>query len=112
MDYYTHLGLLEAERSPSNYRYYNHSSIDRVHFIEKRKKEGLSLEEIKQEIIETRSQEVDVLELRSKMTDLEKEVSGILTHLEKTDQKKCGEIKEKISRESLSLIQTLLLFLS
>jgi hypothetical protein len=46
------------------------------------------------------------------MKDLEKEVSGILTHLEKTDKKKYGEIKKKISRESLSLIQTLLLFLS
>ncbi|MEK3988564.1 MULTISPECIES: hypothetical protein [Robertmurraya] len=46
------------------------------------------------------------------MKDLEKEVSDILALLEKSDQKKHGELKGKISHESMSLIQTLLLFLS
>jgi len=104
--------LLKAERSASNYRYYDHSSIERINFIEKRKKEGLSLDEIKKEIIENYSEEIDVLELRLKMKDLEKEVSDILALLEKSDQKKHGELKGKISHESMSLIQTLLLFLS
>jgi DNA-binding transcriptional MerR regulator len=112
IDYYTHLGLLKAERSASNYRYYSHSSIERVNFIERRKKDGLSLEEIKKEIIGNYSEEIDVLELRLKIKGLEKEVSDILANLEKTDQKKHGELKGKISNESLSLIQTLLLFIS
>lgn len=104
--------MLKAERSSSNYRYYDVSSIERIHFIEKRKAEGMSLDEIKQKIIEEYSEEIDVLELRLKIQGLEKEVSEVLAQLEKTDQKKFNEIKKKISHESLSLIQTLLLLLS
>ncbi|MEH7125777.1 MerR family transcriptional regulator [Bacillus sp. JJ1532] len=112
IDHYTNLGLLKAERSPSNYRYYDHSSIERIHFIEKRKEEGMSLEEIKKECIDKFSEEVDVLDLRLKIKGLEKEVAEVLAQLEKTDQKKFEEMKKKISHESLSLIQTLLLLLS
>ncbi|MBM7714681.1 DNA-binding transcriptional MerR regulator [Bacillus thermophilus] len=112
IDYYTNLGLLKAERSASNYRYYDPSSIERIEFIEKRKQDGMSLDDIKKEIIAKYSEEVDVLELRLKIKGLEKEVSEILAQLEKTDKKKYDDIKKKISHESLSLIQTLLLLLS
>ena len=112
IDYYTNLGLLKAERSASNYRYYDPSSIERIEFIEKRKQDGMSLDDIKKEIIAKYSEEVDVLELRLKIKGLEKEVSEILAQLEKTDKKKFDDMKKKISNESLSLIQTLLLLLS
>ncbi|OMI05393.1 hypothetical protein BTA30_00250 [Bacillus swezeyi] len=36
IDYYTKLGLLNAERSSSNYRFYDHSSIKRIKCIENR----------------------------------------------------------------------------
>ena len=111
IDYYTNLGLLKAERSSSNYRYYDSSSIDRIGFIEKRKTEGKTLEEIKRELDIRHSKEIDVLELRLKIRDLEKEVSEVLQQLEKQDIKRYQEMKGKISRESLSLIQTLLLLL-
>lgn len=112
IDYYTNLGLLKAERSASNYRYYDFSSIERIHFIEKCKAEGMSLDEIKEKIIENFAEEVDLLELRLKIKDLEKEVADVLTHLEKTDQKKLEELKSNISKESLSLVKTLLTFIS
>ena len=112
IDYYTRIGLLKAERSASNYRYYDNSSIERIEFIEQRKKEGLSLEEIKQEIFNKHSEEIDIAELRHKMINLEKEVSDIVSHLDKYDKEKYGELKQKISHESVALIQTLLLFLS
>ena len=111
IDYYTNLGLLKAERSSSNYRYYDSSSIDRIGFIEGRKSEGKSLEEIKRELDIQHSEEIDVLELRLKIRDLEKEVTEVLQHLEKQDKKRYEELKGKISHESLSLIQTLLLLL-
>ena len=111
IDYYTNLGLLKAERSSSNYRYYDSSSIDRIGFIERRKTEGKTLEEIKRELDIRHSEEIDVLELRLKIRDLEKEVSKVLQQLEKQDKKRYEEMKGKISRESLSLIQTLLLLL-
>ncbi|MDF1510069.1 MerR family transcriptional regulator [Robertmurraya sp. DFI.2.37] len=50
MDYYTRLGLLKAERSSSNYCYYDDSSIERIHFIEKRKAVGMTLDEIKKRL--------------------------------------------------------------
>ncbi|RKJ54475.1 MerR family transcriptional regulator, partial [Butyricicoccus sp. 1XD8-22] len=37
IDYYTSLGLLEAERSSSNYRYYTSEAINRLHEIEEMK---------------------------------------------------------------------------
>ena len=72
----------------------------------------MSLEEIKKECIDRFSEEVDVLDLRLKIKGLEKEVAEVLAQLEKTDQRKFEEMKKKISHESLSLIQTLLLLLS
>ncbi|PWW28280.1 DNA-binding transcriptional MerR regulator [Cytobacillus oceanisediminis] len=112
IDYYTTLGLLKAERSPSNYRYYDYSSIERIAFIEKCKDDGLSLEEIKNKVISQFSEEVDVLELRLKIQDLEKDVSKALSQLKESDPIKYEHFKKKLSNDSLSLIQSLLLLLS
>jgi MerR family transcriptional regulator, copper efflux regulator len=72
----------------------------------------MSLDKIKVLMIEKYSEEVDILELRLKIKGLEKEVSEVLAQLETTDHRKFEEIKRKISNESLSLIQTLLLLLN
>lgn len=111
IDYYTTIGLLKAERSPSNYRYYDHSSIERIAFIEKCKEEGLTLEEIKTKVIDNYSEEVDVLELRLKIQGLEEDVTKALSQLKETDPAKYESVRKKLSHESLSLIQSLLLFL-
>ena len=67
---------------------------------------------IKKEIIEKYSEEVDLYELRLRIQGLEKKVTEVLAHIEKTDQRKFDEVREKISNDSLSLIQTLLLLLN
>lgn len=72
----------------------------------------MSLDEIKQEIIEKEAEEIDVLELRLKIKGLEKDVSEILVQLDKNDLKNHEYIKKNISNESLSLMQTLLLLLN
>ena len=100
------------QRSASNYRYYDRSSIERLTYIEQCKKDGMSLDEIKKMILEKDAKEVDVLELRLKIKGLEKDVSEVLAHLDKSDLKKLEYVKKNISHESLSLIQTLLLFLN
>jgi MerR family transcriptional regulator, copper efflux regulator len=112
IDYYTNIGLLKVERSTSNYRYYDHYAIERLHFIEQCKQDGMSLEEIKRMILEKNAEEIDVLELRLKIKGLEKEVTEILAHLDKNDLKNHEYVKKNISNESLSLIQTLLLLLN
>jgi MerR family transcriptional regulator, copper efflux regulator len=109
IDHYTNLGLLKVERSPSNYRYYDQSAIERLHFIEQCKKDGMSLDEIKDRVVEKDAEEIDVLELRLKIQGLEKEVSEVLAHLDQHDLK---SVKKNVSNESLSLIQTLLLLIN
>ena len=37
IDYYTTLGLLQAERSASNYRYYSIETIEKLRLIEEKK---------------------------------------------------------------------------
>ena len=112
IDYYTNLGLLKAERSPSNYRYYDESAIADLDYIEKCQKEGLSLEEIKVLLLEKGAEEIDVLELRLKMENLEKDVTKVLSHLNKEDVNNYEYVKKNISKESLSLIQTLLVLIN
>ncbi|MGM0876009.1 MAG: MerR family transcriptional regulator [Bacillota bacterium] len=109
IDYYTTIGLLKAERSPSNYRYYDHSSIEKLNFIEKCKKENMSLENIKKKLLEKDAEEINVLELRLKIKGLEKEVSTILA---KNDNENHEYVKKHVSHDSLSLIQKLLLLLN
>lgn len=53
--YYERLGLLDPpERTQSQYRLYSEEALERLRFIQKAKRFGLSLDEIKQ-LIETRA---------------------------------------------------------
>ena len=48
IDYYTNLGILKAERSQSNYRYYDETAFETLQFIEKCKEMHILLCEIKE----------------------------------------------------------------
>lgn len=112
IDYYTNIGLLKAERSDSNYRYYSEAAIEQLHFIEKCKADGLSLEEIKKKLLEKQSEEIDVLELRLKIKGLEKDVSEILSQINEDKLENKEYLKKHLSKESLALIQSLLMLLN
>jgi len=112
IDYYTNIGLLEAERSVSNYRYYDPTMIDRLYFIEQRKQEGLSLGEIQQALSITSYEEIDVQMLRLKMQDLEHDVSSLLVQMNNQDNKNIQSIKKNVSPESIALMQSLLLLIN
>lgn len=111
IDYYTNLGLLTAERSPSNYRYYSIDMVERIKEIEEKKQQGLTLEEIKKTIIDQDTEEVDIQKLRLHFQLLEKDVSQLVKQLNHSDLKKQQFIKEKISKDSVALMQSLLLLL-
>ncbi|MCY9549520.1 MerR family transcriptional regulator [Lysinibacillus xylanilyticus] len=111
MDYYTNIGLLEAERSASNYRYYAPAMIERLHFIEQRKQQGLSLVDIQHELNITPHEEIDVQMLRVKMQNLEQDVTFILEQINKQDNKDIEKIKKNFSPESIALMQSLLLLI-
>ncbi|MCM3537912.1 MerR family transcriptional regulator [Priestia endophytica] len=110
IDYYTNMGLLEAERSSSNYRFYDRSCIEKLQYIEKCKQENQSLEQIKKSLQERDAKEIDILELRLKMKGLEKELSQALE--QKGDKEVQDLLKKGLSKESFSLIQALLLLLN
>ncbi|WP_419962683.1 MerR family transcriptional regulator [Psychrobacillus sp. BM2] len=112
IDYYTTLGLLKAERSTSNYRYYSFEAIDRLRIIEDKKSAGMSLEDIKQELEKDSVEEIDIHEIRLHMKYLEKEVSHLLEQINNKEENTQHTIKQKISSESVALMQSLLLLIT
>lgn len=112
IDYYTTLGLLKAERSASNYRYYSFEAIDRLRLIEEKKSSGMSLEDIKHELVKESIEEVDIQEIRLQMKYLEKEVSHLLEQMNNKEENTKHSIKEKVSSESVALMQSLLLLIT
>ncbi|PLT32144.1 MerR family transcriptional regulator [Bacillus sp. V5-8f] len=111
IDHYTRMGLLKAERSSSNYRYYDMDSVSRLHYIEEMKKNHMSLQEIKLKLKEQEIENVDVQELKEKIRELELDVSAIVSLLKEKGLHNPEMIKKHLSHESLSLIQSLLLLL-
>ncbi len=65
----------------------------------------MSLVEIKKNIIDNHSEDIDLQELRLKIKNLESDVSEVIGKLNSLDQQ---EIKKNISKESFSLIQSLI----
>ncbi|WP_249599594.1 MerR family transcriptional regulator [Peribacillus frigoritolerans] len=114
VDYYTNLGLLKAERSASNYRYYSVGELERLRRIEGYKRENLSLEDIK-EILKKDKEAASAIEakgllLKNKMDGLNEELQEFISLIEK-DGKSELILKKQISRESMALIQSLLVLL-
>jgi len=85
--------------------------IERLHFIEQRKQEGLSLVEIQHELNITPYEEIDVQILRLKMQDLEHDVTSLLAQMNKKDTKHIEKVKKNVSPESIALMQSLLLLI-
>ncbi|MCP1492035.1 DNA-binding transcriptional MerR regulator [Peribacillus frigoritolerans] len=114
VDYYTNLGLLKAERSASNYRYYSVGELERLRRIEEYKRENLSLEDIK-ELLKKDKEAASAIEerglqLKNKMDGLNEELQEFISLIEK-DGKSELLLKKQISRESMALIQSLLMLL-
>ncbi|MFJ7995219.1 MerR family transcriptional regulator [Peribacillus frigoritolerans] len=114
VDYYTNLGLLKAERSASNYRYYSVGELERLRRIEGYKRENLSLEDIKEILKKDKEAasaiEAKGLQLKNKMDGLNVELQEFISLIEK-DGKSELLLKKQISRESMALIQSLLVLL-
>lgn len=85
--------------------------IERLHLIEQRKQEGLSLVEIQHELNITPYEEIDVQILRLKMQDLEHDVTSLLAQMNKQDTKHIEKVKKNVSPESIALMQSLLLLI-
>ncbi|MER2190558.1 MAG: MerR family transcriptional regulator [Solibacillus sp.] len=109
IDYYTTLGLLQVERSASNYRYYDKKMIDRIHWIEEQKSEGKGLQQIAALLGAPVEEEIDVQDIRLQMRKLEQDVRGLMNQLD--DQEK-ENLKKNVTPESVALMQSLFLLLN
>ncbi|MBM7607341.1 DNA-binding transcriptional MerR regulator [Lysinibacillus composti] len=113
IDYYTNIGLLDAERSASNYRYYSSDVITRLQTIEDMKAQGMTLEDIKKEFHKKIECEgIDIQEIRLHMQTLENEVSQLLKQIERQEKTSKEFIKNKISNESAALMKSLILLIT
>lgn len=114
VDYYTNMGLLKAERSASNYRYYSVEELERLRRIEEYKRKNLSLEDIKELLKPYTKSPSEIeetgLQLKNKMNGLNEELREVISLIEK-DEKNELHLKKQISHESITLIQSLLVLL-
>lgn len=114
VDYYTNLGLLKAERSASNYRYYSVGELERLRLIEGYKRKNLSLEDIKdifkQEKEVASAIEETGLQLKNKMDGLNEELQEVISLIKKEEKNELL-LKKQISHESMALIKSLLVLL-
>lgn len=102
VDYYTNLGLLEFNRSASNYRFYSNAMVDRIKEIEQLKKDGMHLNEIKNKF--TSHEAIDIQDIRLKMTQLEHDIKHIAESQDLTEAR-------SLAKKDLALIKALLLFI-
>lgn len=72
----------------------------------------MSLEAIKKQFEKEQIEEVDIQELRLQMQYLEKEVSHLLEQINTEEETTQHNIKQKISTESVALMQSLLLLIT
>ncbi|MDN4493459.1 MerR family transcriptional regulator [Ureibacillus aquaedulcis] len=114
IDYYTNLGLLKAERSTSNYRFYTSETIERIRIIEEMKSKGMCLNDIKNsfEKMNTQSEEMDLQNICQHMKALKNEISLLVEQMQQQEQSKKDSIKNKVSSESVALMQSLLLLIT
>lgn len=117
VDYYTKMGLLQCERSETNYRFYGEDAIDDIRFIEHCKEMQMSLSQIQQRLTVKKSSQVDteiihnqVKQVMNKMAYLGAELKDIHESVEKLDEETQTKIKKNLSPQTVALIQSLLLY--
>ena len=113
IDYYTNIGLLEAERSTSNYRFYTSEAIERIKVIEQMKARGMCLNDIKQSLEKNKqNDEIELQNICLQMKTLQNEISTLVEKMQQQEQSKNTSIKNKVSSESVALMQSLLLLIT
>ncbi|SDG86550.1 DNA-binding transcriptional regulator, MerR family [Aneurinibacillus thermoaerophilus] len=111
---------MSAERSEANYRLYPEETIDRLRLIECLKRQKLTLEEIRERIVQWQDGEmtkdvVDVVqsvqEIQGEMRNLEQRVRELTLHLRTMDERQARLVAKQLSLQGSSLLHTLMLLL-
>ena len=119
IDYYTNLGLLKAERSDSNYRYYDETALDTLKYIESYKKIHVPLCEIKELLQQRQSERQNkdvVMEqlsgISKQMHELEHELLQIRPLLDSLTDEQQQRLKQHLSTQTSALVHTLSVLLA
>lgn len=117
IDYYTSLGLLNAERSKSNYRIYSQTAIADLQFIEECKQLHLPLDEIKRKLEMKKLEEVIDIEVEKhieavtqQMKHLQSDLDLLIPLIDHLDEGKAKVFSNLISTEGQFLLKSLSCF--
>ena len=117
IDYYTQIGLLNPIRTDSNYRLYGEECIQVLNMIEHYKNLNMPLEEIKSSIeliksdntIDKQKAEKHFEQIASIMQHLKEEIHVMEPILQRLNQQQKEELANRLSAESRTLAQSLLI---
>lgn len=120
IDYYTQIGLLDPQRTESNYRLYGEEAIHVLELVEHYKRLNMPLDEIKNSIELIKSlKDIDPCKLKKHfdqiadiMQHLEAEIREMKPILENLNDQQKATIMRSISPTGVTLAQTLLLLFS
>lgn len=114
IDYYTKMGLLQCERSSSNYRFYEKTALDDLEFIEECKKINMPLEEIGQRLAVRKTEKVKpamIAEqagyIKAVMIHLDKELEEMCANIEMVGEKDCAEMINNLAPQARELYEKL-----
>ncbi|MGE6630815.1 MerR family transcriptional regulator [Bacillus sp. NPDC077027] len=116
VDYYTNLGLLAPVRSCSNYRYYDENALKRLQLIVCCKQQRLALSDIKSRLDEqfpSHTEELDELvHLTSDIDSMNEHMDHILKRCKQLRPEQREKLKEQLTPEKMTAVQSFLLLLS
>ncbi|MCK6255793.1 MerR family transcriptional regulator [Fictibacillus sp. KIGAM418] len=115
IDYYTKLGLLKAERSQSNYRFYSEEALQRLTWINYYKKQHLPLEKIKEKMAsfnENAGQYAETMQkVDMQLNTLEKDVQDLKPLLQQLNKEQLKLAVKHMPAERATLLHSLLLII-
>lgn len=118
IDYYTQLGLLNYQRTDSNYRQYPEDTLQRLKLIDLYKKEKLSLEEIHERFKAFEGGSDAAAEVPDKVHDICENLRKMENHLlelkpliTKLNQEQVKILSKQMSVQCASLLHTLQIIL-
>ncbi|MDR0127035.1 MULTISPECIES: MerR family transcriptional regulator [Bacillus] len=116
VDYYTNLGLLAPVRSCSNYRYYDEHALKRLQLIVLCKQQRLALSDIKSRLDEQfpsqKENHDELVHLTSDIDRMNEHMDRILTRCKQLQPEQREKLKEQLTPEKMTAVQSFLLLLS
>nr|WP_279664487.1 MerR family transcriptional regulator [Ectobacillus ponti] len=107
IDYYTNLGLLTAQRSQSNYRYYDEQALQTLRLIEHCKRMHMPLCEIKS-LLEQRAESQQAPMQVEELAQLLRRIEGDLLHIQPQLRLLTAEQQEKLKRQLAPSVSALM----